>query len=113
MGGTSCSTRRSTTSGEAIAMAAEISGRILAHDHRYAASGGGAGRCAFAFAHSGARLASFHALRTSLISGRAAADMARNLSRVDNRNESLDHVHPLSITTAPVCANASAMDPFD
>src|ERR1700756_868433 len=113
MGGTSCSTRRSTTSGEATAMASEISGRILAHDHRYAASGDGAGRCAFAFSHSGARLASFHALRTSLISGRAAADMA-NLSRVDNRrNESLDHVHPLSITTAPICANASAMDPFD
>src|SRR6516165_3071859 len=114
MGGTSCSTRRSTTSGEATAMAAEISGRILAHDHRYAASGGGAGRCALAFSHSGARLASFHALRTSLISGRAAADMARNLSRVDNRqNESLDHVHTLSIATAPVCANVGAMDPFD
>src|SRR6516165_9145318 len=112
MGGTSCSTRRSTTSGEATAMAAEISGRILSHDHRYAASGGGAGRCAFAFSHSGARLASFHALRTSLISGRVAADMARNLSRVDNRrNESLDHVHTLSIATVQyaltVCAKAS------
>src|SRR5215468_10185718 len=101
MGGTSCRTRRSTASGEATSMAAETSGRILAHDHRYAASGGGAGRCALAFSHSGARLASFHALRTSLISGRAAADMARNLSRVDDdRNASLDHVHTLSIATA-------------
>ena len=38
-------------------------------------SGGGAGRCAFVFSHSGARLASFHALRISPISGRTA-DMA-------------------------------------
>jgi hypothetical protein len=29
-------------------------------------------------------LASFHALRISLISDRATADMARNLSRVDD-----------------------------
>src|SRR6516162_2531330 len=106
MGGTSCSTRRSTTSGEATAMAAEISGRILAHDHRYAASGSGAGRCALAFSHSGARLASFHALRISLISDWAAADMARNLSHVEGRrNESLDHVHTLSIEMARVYAN--------
>src|SRR5260370_33318332 len=112
MGGTSCSTRRSTTSGEATAMAAEISGRILAHDHRYTASGGGAGRCAFAFSHRGARLASFHALRTSLISGLAAADMARNLSLADNRrNESLDQGHPLSITTTPVPAHRSRVGP--
>src|SRR5260370_13537488 len=101
MGGTSCSTRRSTKCGEATAMAAEISGRILAHDHRYAASGGGAGRCAFAFSHSGARLASFHAWRTSLIS-RGAADMAANLSHLDNdrSHRSLDHVPMLAIAPA-------------
>src|SRR5215467_6890386 len=114
MGGTSCSTRRSTTSGKATAMAAETSGRILAHDHRYAASGGGAGRCALTFSHSGARLASFHALRISLISDRAAADMARNLFSCRRRwNESLDHVQTLSIEMERVCAAWAAMGALD
>src|SRR5438309_1500556 len=106
MGGTSCSTRRSTTSGEATAMAAEISGRILSHDQRYAASGGGAGRCAFTFSHSGARLASFHALRTSLISGRAAADMrATFLVSTTIERESRSRPHAVN-RDARVCATA-------
>src|SRR6516162_1788215 len=113
MGGTSCSTRRSTTSGEATAMAAEISGRILTHDHRYAASGGGAGRCALAFSHNGARLACFHALRISLISDRATADMRATFSCRRLSNESLDHVHTLSIATRAYARPRAAMGPFD
>src|SRR5215468_10402257 len=106
MGGTSCRTRRSTASGEATSMAAETSGRILAHDHRYAASGGGAGRCALAFSHNGARLACFHALRISLISDRATADM-RATFLVSTTIERESRSRPHAVNRDPrVCATA-------